>query len=90
MLEKEVEKHCNETLCSVCKNPTCTEHLKCREWRDRRAGFYCGVKFGYNKAKKQLTKAIFILKQYIVNCPRKYSFEDIEEMARAFLKEVEK
>ena len=50
MFEKEAEKHCNETLCSVCENPTCTEHLQCREWRDRRAGFYCGAEFGYNKA----------------------------------------
>ena len=50
VFEKETEKHCNDVLCSVCENPTCTEHLKCREWRDRRAGFYCGAEFGYNKA----------------------------------------
>lgn len=42
-LEKEAEKHCNEILCSVCENPTCTEQLRCREWRDRRAGYYCGA-----------------------------------------------
>lgn len=50
MFEKDAEKHSNEVLCSVCENVTCTEHLKCREWRDRRAGFYCGAEFGYNKA----------------------------------------
>lgn len=50
MFEKEAKEHSNETLCSVCENPTCTEDLRCREWRDRRAGFYCGAKFGYNKA----------------------------------------
>ncbi len=52
--------HCNEVFCSVCENKTCDNTklatLKCREWRDRRAGFYCGYeqgyKNGYNKANK--------------------------------------
>ena len=51
-------KHCNEVLCSVCENKTCDDThlatLKCKEWRDRRAGFYCGYEqaylAGYNKA----------------------------------------
>ena len=51
MFEKEAEEDCNETLCSVCEKVTCAfERIKCREWRDRRAGFYCGAEFGYNKA----------------------------------------
>jgi len=48
------------------------------EWKD-----------GADKVYALLEKAVFILRQYVVNCPRKYSFEDIEEMARAFLKEVD-
>lgn len=51
--EKACE-HCNEVMCSVCEHKTCDNThlvtLKCREWRDRRAGFYCGAEFGYNKA----------------------------------------
>ena len=55
MFEKEAEKHCNEILCSVCEKVTCAfEGIKCREWRDRRAGFYCGAEFGYNKANEEL------------------------------------
>ena len=54
MFEKEAGKHSNEVLCSVCEHKTCDDThlvtLKCREWRDRRAGFYCGAEFGYNKA----------------------------------------
>jgi len=50
MFEKESVYHCNEVFCSICENRTCTENVKCREWRDRRAGFYCGAEFGYNKA----------------------------------------
>lgn len=42
-LEKEAEEHCNEVLCSVCEKVTCTKKIKCREWRDRRAGYYCGA-----------------------------------------------
>lgn len=37
---------CNEIMCSVCERRTCDNThlatLKCREWRDRRAGFYNG------------------------------------------------
>ena len=41
---KEAEEHCNEVMCTVCKNNTCTERkIKCREWRNRRAGYYCGA-----------------------------------------------
>ena len=41
-------------MCSVCEDKTCDDThlatLKCREWRDRRAGFYCG----YQQCKKEL------------------------------------
>ena len=51
MFETEAEEHCNKTLCSVCEKVDCAfEGIKCREWRDRRVGFYCGAEFGYNKA----------------------------------------
>ena len=61
MFEKEeinekAGEHCNEVMCSVCEHKTCDDThlatLKCREWRDRRAGFYCGAEYGYNKAKE--------------------------------------
>ena len=42
-LEKEAEEYCNEVLCSVCEKVTCTKEMRCREWRDRRAGYYCGA-----------------------------------------------
>ena len=37
----------------------------------------------------QLAKAIEILKKYHNECPSKYSFEDIDDMAEQFLSEVE-
>ena len=37
----------------------------------------------------QLTKAIEIIKKYHKECPSKYSFEDIDDMAEQFLSEVE-
>ena len=49
-------KHCDEIMCSVCENKTCDDThlatLKCREWRDRRAGFYCG----YEQATRELAE----------------------------------
>lgn len=49
-------KHCDEVMCSVCENKTCDDThlatLKCREWRDRRAGFYCG----YEQATRELAE----------------------------------
>lgn len=45
MIDKEMAEEYAKGLCK-----TCTENVKCREWRNRRAGFYCGVEFGYNKA----------------------------------------
>ena len=39
---------------------------------------------------ENLTKAIEILKKYHDECPAKYSFEDIDDMAEQFLKEFEK
>ena len=49
MSEKINEMACNfcdVIMCSVCENRTCDNTklatLKCREWRDRRAGFYNG------------------------------------------------
>ena len=44
----------------------------------------------YTKQTDQLTKAIEILKKYHNECPSKYSFEDIDNMAEQFLSEVEK
>lgn len=45
--------HCNEVMCSVCENKTCDDThlntLKCREWRDRRAGYYCGFQDGFKE-----------------------------------------
>ena len=44
MSEEEInnlaEKHCNEVLCNA--HEKCHEVIKCRDWRSRRAGFFCG------------------------------------------------
>lgn len=56
-MEEEVNEkacvHCNEVMCSVCENKTCDDThlntLKCREWRDRRAGYYCGFQDGFKE-----------------------------------------
>lgn len=50
--------------------------------RDQKAKCMC-------EDKERLTKAIEILKKYHNECPAKYSFEDIDDMAEQFLKEVE-
>ena len=38
----------------------------------------------------KIARAIEILKKYHDECPAKYSFEDIDDMAEQFLKEFEK
>ena len=43
----------------------------------------------YGEVNDQLTKAIEILKKYHNECPSKYSFEDIDDMAEQFISEVE-
>ena len=48
-IRQEAEVHCNEVMCTVCENKTCTERIKCREWRDRCAGYYCGAEPRENK-----------------------------------------
>ena len=48
-IRQEAEEHCNEVMCTVCENKTCTERIKCREWRDRCAGYYCGAESRENK-----------------------------------------
>ena len=46
-IKEEAGEHCNEVMCSVCENKTCDNTklatLKCREWRDRCVGYYCGA-----------------------------------------------
>ena len=46
-INEEACEHCNWAMCSVCENRTCDNThlatLKCREQRDRRAGYYCGA-----------------------------------------------
>lgn len=42
-LEKEAVNHCNEVMCSICEKGSCSPFKKCKEWRDRRAGYYCGI-----------------------------------------------
>ena len=48
-IRQEAEEHCNEVMCTVCENKTCTERIKCREWRDRCVGYYCGAESRENK-----------------------------------------
>ena len=49
-INKKAEKHCNEVLCNA--HEKCNEFIKCRDWRSRRAGFFCG----YEQALKDLEK----------------------------------
>ena len=65
-MEEEVNEkacvHCNEVMCSVCENKTCDDTrlktLKCREWRDRRAGYYCGFQDGFKEGCNKATESI--------------------------------
>ena len=72
--------HCNDVMCSVCENRTCDNTklatLKCREWRDRRAGFYCGYMQAFSYAKTII--------QDLLDNPDEYT----RKKAEAFLKEV--
>ena len=56
-------KHCNEVLCDVCENKTCTELIKCFHYRARRAGFYCG----YEQATKKLQEKNDLQWHYLKN-----------------------
>ena len=47
-------KHCDEVLCSVCENRTCTELIKCFHYRARRAGFYCGYEQATKKQQEEI------------------------------------
>ena len=38
-INKKAEKHCNEVLCNA--HEKCNEVIKCRDWRSRRAWFFC-------------------------------------------------
>ena len=49
-INKKAEKHCNEVLCNA--HEKCYEFIKCRDWRSRRAGFFCG----YEQALKDFEK----------------------------------
>jgi len=49
-INKKAEKHCNEVLCNA--HEKCNEVIKCRDWRSRRAGFFCG----YEQALKDFEK----------------------------------
>ena len=51
-INKKAEKHCNEVLCNA--HEKCNEVIKCRDWRSRRAGFYCG----YEQATKELQESL--------------------------------
>lgn len=49
-INKKAEKHCNEVLCNA--HEKCNEVIKCRDWRSRRAGYFCG----YEQALKDFEK----------------------------------
>lgn len=56
-INKKAEKHCNEVLCNA--HEKCNEFIKCRDWRSRRAGFFCG----YEQALKDFEKENAKLKE---------------------------
>ena len=50
--------YCNSVLCSICNDKICKVNklsalCKCKEWRDRRIGYYCGYKDAYENFKKE-------------------------------------
>ena len=53
-INKKAEKHCNEVLCNA--HEKCNEVIKCRDWRSRRAGFFCGYEQALNDFKKENEK----------------------------------
>ena len=60
-INKKAEKHCNEVLCNA--HEKCNEVIKCRDWRSRRAGFFCGYEqalkdFKIEKAKNLLKRML--------------------------------
>ena len=73
-INKKAEKHCNEVLCNA--HEKCNEVIKCRDWRSRRAGFFCG----YEQALKDFEKENAELK----------SDNDARKFAMAMSEKVEK
>ena len=53
-INKKAEKHCNEVLCKA--HEKCYEILKCRTWRSRRAGFFCGYEQALKDCEKENTE----------------------------------
>ena len=53
-INKKAEKHCNEVLCN--EHEKCNEVIKCRDWRSRRAGFFCGYEQALKDFKKENEK----------------------------------
>ena len=62
-LEKEAVNHCDEVMCSICEKGSCPPLKKCKEWRDRRAGYYCGIE-SREKQIEELEQQIERMKKY--------------------------
>ena len=61
-INEKAEKHCNEVLCNA--HEKCNEVIKCRDWRSRRAGFYCGYEQATKELQEQLTEAKKIISEW--------------------------
>lgn len=75
--EIKAVEHCNEVLCSICEKRSCSIFRKCKEWRDRRAGYYCGIE-SREKQIEELEETINKLREQL---SLRYFLEDkIEEL----------
>ena len=63
MTEEEInnlaEKHCNEVLCNA--HEKCHEVIKCRDWRSRRAGFFCGYEQAVKDMEQENNKLLDVI-----------------------------
>ena len=63
-INKKAEKHCNEVLCNA--HEKCNEVIKCRDWRSRRAGFYCGYEQATKELQDDKNKLLDVISNYEV------------------------
>ena len=71
-INEKAEKHCNEVLCNA--HEKCYEFIKCRDWRSRRAGFFCG----YEQALKDFEEENAELEEKLANADYQLEGRDLE------------
>ena len=82
-INKKAEKHCNEVLCNA--HEKCNEFIKCRDWRSRRAGFFCG----YEQALKDFEKENAELKLKLEALEGQTPWKDIKDKSELIKENAE-